>query len=187
MMEQKQGTPIRRSGGYSIRVGWRAAAYSVDRATEKRYWLMKRLLLLLAIILGIIAAYAAEHTLFEIIGPLVSERTGLIKNYPGLWQFLIYTLTLVCGGLIYLQIISLMGYRMVRDAEQRDEGFSMLEQRRRAAQVRKRDILFYAVILALIWTVPVSFGGAVKMLLSMLVVGRAAEITYFRFFDRPDR
>jgi len=185
-MTEMQGTPITRSGGYSIRVGWRATAYNVDRATEKRYWLMKRLLLLLAIVFGIVAAYAAEHTLFEIIGPLVSERTGLIRNYPGLWQFLIYALTLVCGSLIYLQIISLMGYRMVRGIEPRDEGFSLLAQRRRAAQVRKRDILFYAVMLALIWTVPVSFGSAVKMLLSLLIVGRAAEITYFRFFDRPD-
>jgi len=175
-----QGTPITRSGGYSIRVGWRAAAYNVDRATEKRYWLMKRLLLLLAIILGIVVAYAAEHTLFEIISPFVAERTGLIRNYPGLWQFLIYLLTLVCGGLIYLQIISLLGYRMVRGAEQRDQGFSMLEQRRRAAQVRKRDILFYAVMLVLIWVVPVSFGGAVKALLSLLIAGRAAEIIYFR-------
>lgn len=179
-MTQMQGTPITRSGGYSIRVGWRAAAYNVDRATEKRYWLMKRLLLLLAIILGIVAAHAAEHTLFEIISPLVAERTGLIRNYPGLWQFLIYLLTLVCGGLIYLQTISLIGYHMARGAEQRDQGFSLLEQRRRAAQVRKRDILFYAVMLVLIWVVPVSFGGAVKALLSLLIAGRAAEITYFR-------
>ena len=179
-MEKIQGTPITRSGGYSIRVGWRAAAYNVDRATEKRYWLMKRLLLLLAIILGIFVAHTAEHILFDIISPLVSGRSGMIRNYPVLWQVGIYALTLVCGTLIYLQIISLVGSHMVRGAEPRDAGFSLLDQRRRAANVRKRDILFYVVLLLLIWLVPVSFGVAIKLLLSMLIAGRAAEITYFR-------
>jgi len=185
-MEQMQGTPITRSGGYSIRVGWHAAAYNVDRATEQRYWRMKWLLLVLAILLGILVAFAAEHILFEIISPLLASHAEPIKNYPLLWQFIIYAFTLVCGILVYLQIISLVGNHMVRGAEQRDEGFSLLEQRRRAAKVRKRDILFYAIMLPLIWLVPVSFGGAVKILLSVLILGRAAEITYFRVL-RPEK
>jgi len=180
-MTDIEGTPISRGGGYLIRVGWRAAGYSVDRKTEKRYWLIKGALLVLAILVGIAAVLAAKFVLFEIVAPIVSGHTSLIKNYPGIWQLMIYLLTTVCGGLIYLQIIAVIGRRMVRGFAARDEGMPFLEQRRLAAVFRKRDIFLILIPLAVIWFVPIGFTMVLKVFLSLLIGARLAESVYFRF------
>ena len=178
-MSDIKGTPISRQGGYLIRVGWRAAGYSVDQKTEKRYWLMKAVLLLVAIIVGITVARGVESLLFERVSSLVSGHTTLIRNYPSIWQFIIYVLTFVCGGLIYLQLISLIGKRMVRGFDARDDGFGFLAQRRRAANVRKRELIMVPVVLGALWFAPVGLGGALKAFLTLLVAVRLAEILCF--------
>jgi len=183
-MEQMQGTPITRSGGYSIRVGWHAVLYSVNRDTERRYRLMKILLLVLAIFVGILVVKAAEQFLFEFIAPLVSSRTVLIKNYPAIWQLLIYGLTLGCGAVIYLQCVAMWGNRMVAGSEPRDEGLTLMEQRRRSADVRKRDIATLMLIPILFWLGPTSFGTPLKAFVTLLVAARLAEIIYFRVIGK---
>jgi hypothetical protein len=178
------GTSIKRAGGYLVRVGWKAEGYSVDTKTEGRYRLVKFLLAALAVAVGIAVALFGEWLLFDVVGPLVRSRTTLIAFYPMLWQLLIYGLTFICGWYIYRSILARMGNKMVHGFERRDEGFSVLEQRRRAAFSRKRDYLAGVIGLGLllspaIW--PEDY-GSLRLFVGLLILSRIVEGLLFKFW-----
>jgi len=179
-MTEIKGTPITRGGGYLIRVGWRAVGYSVDKATESRYRMMKAVLLLIAILVGIGAVFLAEYVLFDIVDPIIEGRTKLIRSHPELWRLLIYVLTVFFGGLIYLQITASVGNHMVKGASKRDDGLSFIEQRRRIAFSRKREFLVGILAVAAIWLAPVDFNMALKATVSLLIAARLFEGLYLK-------
>jgi hypothetical protein len=174
-MEQMQGTPITRSGGYLIRVGWRAAGYSVDSATETRYQTVKILFGVLAILAGLATVYGVEYLLFDILDPLVGERTRLIREHPGLWRLMIYMATLLFGVLIYLQLLVMVGNHLVKGHEKRDDGFSFLAQRRRAAFSKKREYLAAIIGLVVIWALPMVFNQPLQLVLTLILLVRIGE------------
>lgn len=178
---EMRGTPITRSGGFAIRVGWGAKAYSVDRATEGRYRRAKFLLLLVAIAIGVAVSLLGEFLLFDVVGPLVRGYTDLIAYYPEIWLFVIYGLTFVFGVAIYWQIVSMVGHGMVKRQKPLDEGYSLFAQRQRLAKKRKRDILMLLVILAAITFAPLEMGLGLQMFLYGLFGFLLAEGLFFRF------
>ena len=178
---EMRGTPITRSGGYAIRVGWGAKAYSVDRATEGRYRRAKFLLLVLAIAVGVGVSFLGEFLLFEVVGPLVRSYTPLIAHCPEIWLFVIYGLTFVFGTAIYWQIVSKVGHGMVKQQKPLDDGYSLIEQRQRWAKKRKRDLIPLAIGIAAVTYNPSEFGFGLQAFLLILFGFLFFEGLFFKY------
>lgn len=180
-MSEMKGTPITRSGGYLIRVGWGAIGYSVDRDTESHFRRAKMFLLMLAIAIGVAVAMAVEYTFFAFIARKASEFIPAIKLYPELWRLLIYLATLMVGGLIYLQVVASVGKGMVKGRQPFDKGCSLFEQRQRTAYVRRRVLIPMAVALGVVMFVPLGLSFSLKLFLSFVLGGFMLEGLYFRY------
>jgi len=182
-MDQMQGTPITRSGGYMIRVGWRAVAYSVERAVEEKYRRLQIILLILAVGLGGGAALLVYHLFLTVIIPLAGHRLPMLVNYVNIWPLLIYGTALVSALFFYRLIMAVVGKRMVRGLEAKDAGFGFMEQRRRVAWVKRRWLIVLALILALIIFVPVEFKNGQRLFMALLFGYLFFEGLFFRYIN----
>lgn len=184
-MTDTVGTPITRTGGYLVRVGWKAEAYSVDAKTESRFRLTRIFMMGLAIIVGVATALFGEWLLFDVVNPIIRSRFSFVTNHPNIWFFVIYGLTFMCGTLVYLMIMAKIGTSMVRGFEKRDDGLSFMEQRRRLAFTRKRDMIVHLLGLGLIfspWNPFVAFPLPVLgKFVALVLIARIAEGLLFKF------
>ncbi len=180
-MTEMTGTPITRSGGYLIRVGWRSIGYSVDRDTENRYRRTRAILFILAIVVGVAVAMGGEYIFFTFVSPLASEYLPWITKTPELWRLMIYSLTLVVGGLVYVQIIGAVGKSMVKGRDPFDNGYDLKEQRRRASFKKKRVLIPLVLVLGVVGFAPLSLAFSVQLLLCAVLGYFLAEGLYFKF------
>ena len=162
------GSLIKRGGGHLIRVGWRAAGYSVDASIATRYKLYTALLFLLALAVGVATVYGASFVFYSFAVPLASKVTPFFKNYPDLFQLLIYGSTLVFGGLIYWHIRALVGMRLVNGAPKLHDGFSLLEQRRRGSARRKRVRIPLLVLILALGFAPLGLERSLQVFLVLI-------------------
>lgn len=183
-----RGTPITRSGVRLIRVGWRAVGYSVESSVGSRYRLYSILLLVLAALVGIGVVYGASYLFFGFVSPLASQVLPMIKDYPGIFEMLIYFSTLVIGGAIYWHIRGKLGESMVRGRTPVHAGYSLFEQRRRGSLRRKRLQIPLLAVIAIVIFVPLGLSYALKMFLVLLGAFFLLEGIYFQFFaPRPPK
>lgn len=173
------GTPITRSGGYLIRIGWRAVGYSVDRDTESRYRTARAILFMLALVVGVGTAMAVEYVFFTLISPKAVEYLPWIRNSPELWRLVIYGLTLVCGGFIYLLVLASVGKGMVKGRQPFDEGYSLLEQRRRGSFKKKRILIPLFLLLVGIFFAPQPVELSHKLMVALVFGTLFVEGVYF--------
>ena len=186
-----KGTPITRSGGRLIRVGWRAEGYSVNASTEKAYFIYTMLLLAVAILLGIVVAYSVDVLYFTFIGPQVAKVVPEIKHFPNLIRLMIYYSTLFCGGIIFWHIRAMVGSVLVRGSTRLHEGYSIVEQRRRASIKRKRAYLFFILLAVAVWFFPEAEGllpfpmdASVHLFLTSILILPVAEGIVFKMWKR---
>lgn len=182
-MTEPKGTPITRSGGYLIRVGWKAVGYSVERAVDNRYRMVRVILFVAALVIGIGVAVGANYVLFNVAMPLILKVFPDAKNYPELWKLLIYLSTLFFGGLIYWHIRAKAGEAMVKGAVPVHAGFGLVDQRRRAAKARKREITLLLIVLVLVLVAPLGLGFGLKIFLALVAGYFLVEGLYFKFFS----
>jgi predicted lysophospholipase L1 biosynthesis ABC-type transport system permease subunit len=180
MMAETKGTPITRSGGFFIRVGWKAVGYSVERSTYLRYRMVRSILFLLALAIGISVVIGANYVFFNLAMPLIHKVLPDAGNYPEFWKLLINLSTLFFGGLIYWHIRAKVGEAMLKGVTPVHAGFGLVEQRSRAAKKRKREITFLLIILVLIFTVPVGMDFSLKIFFAIITGYFLAEGLYFK-------
>ena len=179
-MAEMKGTPITRSGGHLVRIGWRAVAYSVTKAKASRYKVTRAILFLLAVAVGAGAAHGAQFILFTFIAPLAAKVGVNFNFYPELCKLVIYGLTLLVGGLIYLQILAVVGKRMVRGVAAFDDGYSLFEQRQRAAQTSRRKLILLASVMGVIFLAPIGWEVGLQLFAAGLVGFLIVEGLFFR-------
>lgn len=175
------GTPITRSGGYLIRVGWRSIGYSVDRDTESRYRRTRAILFILALAVGVAVAMGGEYIFFTFVSPLASGYLPWINKTPELWRLMIYGLTLVVGGLVYALIMGAVGKSMVKGRDPFDNGYDLKEQRRRASFKKKRVLIPLVVGLGVVGFAPLMLAFSVQILLIGVFGYFLAEGLYFKY------
>lgn len=180
-MDQMHGTPITRSGGYLIRVGWRAVGYSVDHSLEARFQQIRLLLLALALLVGVGAALLVQHLFMTIIVPLGSEHLPMLKNYVGIWLLLINLTTWICGSVIYMEIMATIGERMVGDQPAFDKGLGLVDQLREEAWTSKRVIILTGLIIAALLAAPFEIGAGVRPIVLIVLGYHFAAGLYFRY------
>lgn len=179
---QMKGTPITRGGGHLIRVGWRAVGYSVDDATESSYRLYSILLFVLAVAVGVAVVYAAEFVFFTYAVPLASKVTPIFRDYPEAFRLLIYMSTLGFGGLIFWHLRVKMGESLVRGATKLHDGYSLLEQRRRASLKRKRERIPLIVGILLVVFVPHDMSSSLQAFLILILLYLLVEGIVFQIW-----
>lgn len=186
-MTETVGTPITRSGGYLVRIGWKAEGFSVDAKTEGRYRAARIALTVLAIFVGVGVALFGEWLLFQVVNPIIRSRYSFIVDYPSFWQLVIYGLTFVCGWVVYRFILARVGSGLVKGAEKRDDGYSLIEQRRRAAFSKTGEFLFGFLLLAG-WIGYVFYAAewsALQLFILLLLLARIGEGFLFKFMPKP--
>ena len=179
-MTEMKGTPITRSGGYIVRVGWRAVAYSVTKGQAFRYKATRFILFLLAVAVAVGVAHGAQFILFTFITPLAVKVGVNFSHYPELCKLVIYGLTLLVGGLIYLQILAAVGKRMVRGVAAFDDGYSLFEQRQRASQTSRWKLILLASVMGVIFLAPIGWEIGLQLFAAGLVGFLFVEGLFFR-------
>lgn len=183
---QMKGTPITRGGGHLIRVGWRAVGYSVDDATESSYRLYSILLFVLAVAVGIAVVYAAEFVFFTYAVPLASKVTPIFRDYPEAFRLLICLSTLGCGGLVFWHLRAKMGESLVKGATKLHDGFSLVEQRRRASLKRKRERIPLIVVILLVVFVPHGMSSSLQAFLTLIPLYLLVEGIVFQVWQQKN-
>ncbi len=182
-MQQSNGTPITRSGGYFIRTGWRAKGYSVDQEQESFYQRTKILLGIVALLLGIGAALGITHFFETVFVPLLQERLPMLAYYPSFWRLMIYFGVLFGGIAVYGQAVVMVGRSIVKGKHPLDEGYGFSEQRRRASRHRRRSLILRLVLLAVLVFVPLWEDHSKRDFLILVFGYQFLEGLYFRYIS----
>lgn len=178
---EMKGTPITRGGGRFIRVGWCAVGYSVDQATQSRYRALRVGLFVVAVALGVLVVQGTSYVFFTYASPLAAKFVPAFKNYPQLFQLLIYLSTLLLGGLIFWHLRAKAGERLVRGQAPVHQGYGLLEQRRRGSLQRKRERIPLVVFMAVVLFAPLGLTSSLKVFLTLIPAYFLAEGIYFQF------
>ena len=179
-MQERKGIPFTRRGGFIVRFGLRAVAYSVTNAQAFRYKATRFILFLLAVAVAVGVAHGAQFILFTFITPLAVKVGVNFSHYPELCKLVIYGLTLLVGGLIYLQILAAVGKRMVRGVAAFDDGYSLFEQRQRASQTSRWKLILLASVMGVIFLAPIGWEIGLQLFAAGLVGFLFVEGLFFR-------
>ena|GEM_PF-3623133 len=181
-MEKPQGTPITRGGGHFVRIGWRAAGYSVGKGIQTQYHAVRVLLFIMAVATAWFAIPFASETYFTLIAPQAGRFLPFLFDYPELVSLLIYLLTFFFGGLIYLLLVALVGKAMVRKLSPVDGGFGLVERLRRGAMSKWLSLLFLVAVMvtAAVMLEPLS---SEQLFLMILLGYKLVEGLFFRYLS----
>ncbi len=181
---EMKGTPITRGGGRFIRVGWRAAGYSVDEATKTKYRIWRVVLFLLAVAAGVAVVEGASYVFFTFALPLAVKVFPFLKNYPQIYMLLIYLSTLFFGGLVFWHIKARVGESLVKGQNPVHPGFSLLEQRQRACMRRKRERIPLLIAVGVLVFAPLGLTTSLQLFLVLIPLFFLLEGVFFQFREK---
>ncbi len=184
-MEEMQGTPITRSGGYMMRAGWRAVGYSVDAGTETKFKIACTVLWLLVAALGVVISMFLLDIFYTYIAPKVSPHIPAIKNYPAIWQYLTYSGVFFVCYFVYLFLRTQLSNFFVKGCPVLDEGSSFLTQRRESAVEHWKTRFSLIVMFFAGAYFTAQLGTGFQLFLASLAAYQLVETMFFKFIYRP--